>query len=63
MFIANFALMSMARGAGFSKAPIINGPLKLLLFTCRLEVSIGFASNMIKLSVARPRALILHILI
>ena len=40
MFIGNFALISMARGAGFSKAPIINGPLKLLLFTCRLEVSI-----------------------
>ena len=40
MFIANFALLFMARGDGFSKAPIINGCLKLLLFTCRLEVSI-----------------------
>ena len=24
----------------FSKVPIINGPLKLLLFTCKIEISI-----------------------
>ena len=27
-------------GARFSKVPIINGPVKLLLFTCKVEVSI-----------------------
>ena len=27
-------------GARFSKAPIINRPVKLLLFTCKIEVSI-----------------------
>ena len=27
-------------GARFSKAPIINGPVKLLLFTCKIEVLI-----------------------
>ena len=27
-------------GARFSKAPIINGPIKLLLFTWKMEVSI-----------------------
>ena len=27
-------------GARFSKVPIINGPVKLLLFTCKIEVSI-----------------------
>ena len=56
--------------ARFSKAPVINGPVKLLLFTCKIEVSVGFISNMIKLSVskikwssllARTRALILYI--
>ena len=59
-------------GARFSKAPVINGPVKLLLFTCKIEVSVGFISNMIKLSVskikwssllARTRALILYITI
>ena len=58
--------------ARFSKAPVINGPVKLLLFTCKIEVSVGFISNMIKLSVskikwssllARTRALILYITI
>ena len=38
-------------GARFSKVPIINGPVKLSLFTRKIEVSIVFASNMIKLSV------------
>ena len=50
----------------FSKAPIINGSVKLLLFTFKIEFN-SFASNMIKLSVietkwtsllARIRALI-----
>ena len=59
-------------GARFSKVPIINGSVKLLLFTCKIEVSVGFISNMIKLSVskikwssllARTRALILYITI
>ena len=59
-------------GARFSKAPVINGPVKLLLFTCKIEVSVGFISNMIKLSVskikwssllARTRASILYITI
>ena len=27
-------------GARFSKVPIINGPVKLLLFACKIEVSI-----------------------
>ena len=27
-------------GACFLKVPIINGPVKLLLFTCKIEVSI-----------------------
>ena len=27
-------------GARFSKVPIINGPVKLLWFTCKIEVSI-----------------------
>ena len=35
-------LLSRVRrpGARFSKVPIINGPVKLLLFTCKIEVSI-----------------------
>ena len=28
-------------GARFSKAPVIKGPVKLLLFTCKIEVSVG----------------------
>ena len=60
----------ISSGACFSKVPIINGPVKLLLFTCKVEVSVSFASNMIKLSVnetewssllARTRANILYI--
>ena len=56
-------------GARFSKVPIINGPVKVLLFSYKMAVSI-FASNMIKLSVnetkwssllAKTRALILYI--
>ena len=31
---------STSSGALFSKVPIINGPVKLLLFTCKIEVSI-----------------------
>ena len=27
-------------GARFSKVPIIKGPVKLMLFTCKIEVSI-----------------------
>ena len=27
-------------GARFSKVPIINGPVKLLLFTCKIEVTV-----------------------
>ena len=38
-------------GARFSKVPIINGPVKLLLFTWKIEVSIALHSYMIKLSV------------
>ena len=38
-------------GARFSKVPIINGPVKLLLFTWKIEVSIVLHSYMIKLSV------------
>ena len=41
--------------ARFSKAPVINGPVKLLLFTCKIEVSVGFISNMIKLSVSKTK--------
>ena len=57
-------------GARFSKVPIINGPVKLLLFAWKIEVSIVLHSYMIKLSVnetkwsillARTRALILFI--
>ena len=29
-----------AAGARFSKVPIIKGPVKLMLFTCKIEVSI-----------------------
>ena len=43
----------MHSGARFSKAQVINGPVKLLLFTCKIEVSVGFISNMIKLSVSK----------
>ena len=53
----------MARGAGFSKAPIIKGALKAVVVYMQVRGLNSFASNMIKLSVARPRALILHILI
>ena len=54
----------------FSKAPITNGPVKLLLFTCNCRGLKRFAANMIKLSVsetqwssllARTRALIRYI--
>ena len=38
-------------GARFSKVPIINGPVKLLLFTWKIEVSIVLHSYMIKPSV------------
>ena len=57
-------------GAHFLKVPIINGPAKLLLFTCKIEVFNSFASNMIELSVhetkwnsllARTHAVILYI--
>ena len=57
-------------GAHFLKVPIINGPVKLLLFTCKIEVFNSFASNMIELSVhetkwnsllARTHAVILYI--
>ena len=57
-------------GARFSKFPIINGPVKLLLFTWKIKVSIVLHSYMIELSVsetkwsillARTRALILFI--
>ena len=34
------AAKKMRPGARFSKVPIINGPVKLLLFTCKVEVSI-----------------------
>ena len=60
----------LGSGARFSKVPIINGPVKLLSFICKIEVSVGFISNMIKLSVSktkwnslltRTRALILYI--
>ena len=40
--------------ARFSKAPIINGSLKLLLFTFKIEFN-SFASNMIKLSVRETK--------
>ena len=30
------------KGARFSKVPIINGPAKLLLFTCKIEASIAW---------------------
>ena len=37
-----YSIYSINRpGARFSKVPIINGPLKLLLFTCKIEVSRG----------------------
>ena len=57
-------------GARFSKVPIINGAVKLLLFTWKIEVSIVLHSYMIKLPVnetkwsillARTRVLILFI--
>ena len=41
-------------GARFSKAPIINGSVKLLLFTFKIEFN-SFASNMIKLSVSETK--------
>ena len=64
-----YSWLTSRPGAHFSKLPIIDGPVKLLLFTCKIEVSnqLSFASNMIKLSVnetkwsillARTRALI-----
>ena len=31
---------STSSGALFSKVPIINGPVMMLLFTCKIEVSI-----------------------
>ena len=37
-------------GARFSKAPIINGPVKLVLFTSKIEGFNTFTSNMVKLS-------------
>ena len=37
-------------GARFLKAPIINGPVKLVLFTSKIEGFNTFASNMVKLS-------------
>ena len=40
--------------ARFSKAPIINGSVKLLFFTCKIEFN-SFASNMIKLSVSETK--------
>ena len=40
--------------ARFSKAPIINGSVKLLLFTFKIEFN-GFASNMIKLLVSETK--------
>ena len=40
--------------ARFSKAPIINGSVKLLLFTFKIEFN-SFASNMIKLSVSETK--------
>ena len=40
--------------ARFSKAPIINGSVKLLLFTCKIDFN-SFASNMIKLSVSETK--------
>ena len=61
---------SCAPGTRFSKAPITNGPVKLLLFTCNCRGLKRFAANMIKLSVsetqwssllARTRALIRYI--
>ena len=33
--------LERAKGARFSKVPIINGPAKLLLFTCKIEGSIA----------------------
>ena len=36
-------------GARFSKVPIINGPIKLFWFTCKIGDLSSFASNMIKL--------------
>ena len=33
-------LFRLNPGARFSKVPIINGPVKLLLFTCKVKVSI-----------------------
>ena len=44
-------------GTRFSKAPIINGPVKLLLFVVYVE-DVGFnsfATNMIKLSVSETK--------
>ena len=61
---------SCAPGTRFSKAPITNGPVKLLLFTCNCRGLKRFAAKMIKLSVsetqwssllARTRALIRYI--
>ena len=58
-------------GARFSKVSVINGPVKLLLFSCKIEVSIVLhLTNLIKLSVnetkwssllAGTRSLILYI--
>ena len=54
-------------GARFSKVPIISGPVKLLLCTCKVEVSIvlHLSVNETEWSslLARTRALILYILI
>ena len=41
----------LAAGARFSKVPIINRLVKLLMFTCKKKSFNTFASNMIKLPV------------
>ena len=37
---ASLLHIRLRAGARFSKVPIINGPVKLLLFSCKIEVSI-----------------------
>ena len=72
LVVLQFSLDSLQEqsGAHFLKVPIINEPVKLLLFTCKIEVFNSFASNMIELSVhetkwnsllARTHAVILYI--
>ena len=39
-FARVYAVCQQFPGARFSKAPMINGPAKLLLFTWKMEVSI-----------------------